>query len=78
VPLARVDQQHLAGPNLACLHSVIELQPTARHDQRDGNGVAVLGDGLAWLEAQSDHAHGAAVRNLLEAERSWLLTADGA
>jgi len=33
----------------------------------------MLGHGLARLEAQADHAHGAAVRDLLEAAWAGLL-----
>jgi 2-phosphosulfolactate phosphatase len=74
VPFARVDQQHLARSNFTRLCAVIELQAPVCDDQRDWNGVAVLGDGLARLETQADHAHRPAVRDLLEAEWTGLLT----
>jgi len=74
VPLARVDQQHLARSDLARLDAVIEVQAAAGHDEGDRDGIAVLGHGLAGLEAQADDAHRAAVGDLLEPERSRLVT----
>jgi hypothetical protein len=68
VPLPGVDQKHLACSDLARLRAVVEMEATARDDERDGNRIAVLGDSLAGLEAQTDHAHRTAVRDLLESE----------
>jgi len=68
MPLARVDEQHLACSDLTRLHTIVEVQATAGDDQRDGDRVAMLGHGLAGLQAQTDYAHGTAVRDLLEAE----------
>ncbi len=68
VSLARVDEQHLARANLGPFLSVVEMQRTDGHDQRHRDGVAVLGHVLACLEAQPDHAHRAAVTDLLEAD----------
>jgi hypothetical protein len=49
------------------------MQSPAGDDQRHWNRVAVLGHGLARLEAQSDDTHRSAVRDLLEAERAWTI-----
>ena len=68
VPLPGVDQEHLACSDLARLRAIVEMETTARDDERDRNRVAVLRDCLAWLEAQTDHAHRTAVRDLLESE----------
>jgi 2-phosphosulfolactate phosphatase len=70
VPLAWIDQQHLAHADLAGLRPVVETESTAGHDQGDRYRVAVLGHGLAWLQAQPDDAHRPAVRDLLEAKRA--------
>ena len=68
--LTRVDQEHLAGPDLARPHTVIEVEATSGHDQRDGYRVAVLRDGLARLQAQADDPHRPAISDLLEAKRA--------
>lgn len=70
VPLAGVDEQHLAGADLAGLRSIVEMQPSVSHYQRDWNRVPMLGDTLARLQAQADDSHRAAVGYLLEAKRS--------
>ena len=71
--LSRVDQQHLSRPDLARLRAVGEMQAASGHDQRDGDRVPMLGDGLARLEAQADNAHRTAVGDLLKPERArWL------
>lgn len=74
MPLARVDQQHLTRSYVARLHAVVEVQAAAGHDDRDRDRVAVLGHRLAGLEAQADDAHRAAIGDLLEPERSRLVT----
>lgn len=71
MPLARVDEQHLAYADLALSRTVVELEAPARDDQSHRDGVAMLGHGLARLEAQTDDAHRAAVCDLLESERAW-------
>jgi hypothetical protein len=68
VPLARIDQQHLAGTDLSRLRAIVELQPPLRHDERNWNRVAVLRHFLARLEPQTNDAHRPAVRDLLKAE----------
>jgi hypothetical protein len=75
VPLAGVDQKHLAWPDRTGLFSVIELEAAVGHDQRNRNGVAVLGHCLACVEAQANHAHRSAIRDLLEAESARRLSA---
>ena len=68
VPFTRIDQQHLARSDLPRLFAIVEVEPASCHDQRDGDRVAVLGHGLARLQAKADHAHRTAVGDLLEAE----------
>jgi 2-phosphosulfolactate phosphatase len=70
MPLARVDEKHLARADLARPRPVVELEPASSDDERDGDRVAVLRHSLAWLQAQADDPHGPAVRYLLESERT--------
>jgi hypothetical protein len=72
VALAGVDQKHLTGPNVALPRAIVEVKVADGHDERYGDGVAVLGDSLAGLEPEADHAHRSAVADLLEAERAML------
>jgi hypothetical protein len=51
------------------------LEAAVGHDQRNRNGVAVLGHSLACVEAQANHAHRSAIRDLLEAESARRLSA---
>src|SRR5438034_11125515 len=53
------------------------MQAAARDDQSDRNRVAMLGHGLAGLEAQTDNSHRAAVGDLLKPERAGRLTDRG-
>ncbi len=53
------------------------MQAAARDDQNDRNRVAMLGHGLAGLEAQTDNSHRAAVGDLLKPERAGRLTDRG-
>jgi len=55
------------------MHPVVEVEAAAGDDQCDRDRVAVLGHGLARFEAQADHAHGTAVRDLLEAKGTRLV-----
>ena len=71
--LAGIDQQHLARPNHARGDPVIEQQAARGHDHGDRYRVAMLGDDLAGQEPQPDHAHRAAVGDLLEPKRARLL-----
>jgi hypothetical protein len=64
--LARVDQEHLAGVDRPFVRPIVEMQAPHRNDQRDRDGIAVLGHLLARLQSKSDHTHRAAVRDLLE------------
>lgn len=68
VPLTRIDEQHLARDDLAPLRAVVELEPPACDYESHRNRVAMLGHGLARLEAQTDDAHRTAVRDLLESK----------
>ena len=68
-----VDEEHLAGPDLAGLRAVVEMESPACDDHRHWNCVAVLGHDLARLEAKPDDAHRTAVGDLLEAERAWTI-----
>src|ERR1700682_3363463 len=70
VPLARIDQEHLAGPNLASLGAIVEVQPPFGHDEGDRDRIAVLGHFLPRLEPQTDDAHRSTVRDLLKAKRT--------
>lgn len=70
MPFARVDQQHLTRADLARPYAIVEVESPSGDDQRDGNGVAVLWHCLAGVEAQADHPHRAAVRDLLESKRA--------
>jgi 2-phosphosulfolactate phosphatase len=74
VPFAGVDQKHLARSNVTRLRAVIEMQAPVCDDERDWDGVAVLGHGLARFETQAHHAHRPAIRDLLEPEWTGLLT----
>ena len=73
VPLAGIDQQHLSRAHHAAVLAIVELEPAAGDDQGDRDRVAVLRHVLARLEPQADDTHRAAVGNLLEPERAWLL-----
>ena len=70
VLFARIDEQHLAGADLAGLLSIVEPQASVGHDQCDRDRVAMLRHDLAWFEPQTDDAHRAAIGNLLEPKRS--------
>src|SRR5256885_8926324 len=50
------------------------MQAAARDDQSDRNRIAMLGHGLARLEAQTDNSHRAAVGDLLKPEWAGRLT----
>jgi len=69
VTFARVNEEHLADSDLAAVRT-IEAQPAGRDDEGHRDGVPVLGHPLARLEPQADHPHRAAVRDLLETERT--------
>lgn len=68
MPFAGIDEQHLPNFNLGPPLAIMEVQDTEGDDQRDRDGVAMLGDLLAGLEAKADHPHRTAVSDLLEAE----------
>jgi hypothetical protein len=68
VPLAWVDQQHLAGRDLSLAAPVVEVEVADRDDQGHWDRVAVLWNILSWLQPQTDHAHRSAVSDLLEAK----------
>ncbi len=68
--LAGVDEEHLAGADLARRSAVIEVKPAFGDDERDRDGVAMLGNVLSRFEPQADDAHRSAVSDLLEAEWS--------
>src|ERR1700682_1446502 len=70
VPLARIDQEHLAGPNLASLGAIVEVQTPFGHDEGDRDRIAVRGPFLPRLEPQTDDAHRSTVRDLLKAKRT--------
>ncbi len=70
---AGVDEEHLSDADLARLLAVVETKPSTGDDQRHRDRVAVLGHGLAWLQPQPNHAHRAAICDLLEAKRTRLL-----
>src|SRR6266480_6636309 len=53
------------------------MQAAAGDDQSDRNRVAMLGHGLAGLEAQTDNSHRAAVGDLLKPEWARRLTDRG-
>src|SRR2546430_11985781 len=53
------------------------MQAAARDDQSDRNRIAMLGHGLARLEAQTDNSHRAAVGDLLKPERAGRLADRG-
>jgi len=53
------------------------MQAAARDDQSDRNRIAMLGHGLAGLEAQTDNSHRAAVGDLLKPEWAGRLTDRG-
>ncbi len=72
VALAGVDEEHLAGANLALPRAIVEVKVADGHDERYGDGVTVLGDFLAGLEPEPHHSHRSAVGDLLEAERPML------
>ena len=78
MPLARIDEQHLAGADLTGCGAVVEQQAARGHDHGDRYRVAVLGYDLARLEPQPNDPHRPAVRDLLKAERARLLAATGA
>src|SRR5487761_1589957 len=69
VPLPGVDEQHLAGRDLSFAAPVIEMQSTDGDDQRHRDRVPMFRNVLPWFESQANHAHGPAVRDLLETER---------
>ncbi len=73
MPLARIDQQHLAGADLSSLHPVVEVQASLRDDERDRDRVPMLGHFLSWLEAQAHDTHRPAVGDLLKAKGTTLL-----
>ena len=52
-----IDQEHLACCDLTTGCPVVEMQVTHRDDQRNRDGVAVLGNLLPGLQAQANHAH---------------------
>src|SRR2546423_7089648 len=68
--LAGIDEEHLAGPNLATTLAVVEMERPRGHDHGHGNRVAVLGNVLPGLQAQPDDPHRSAVGDLLEADRA--------
>jgi 2-phosphosulfolactate phosphatase len=55
------------------MRAVVEVEAAPGDDQRNGDRVAVLGHGLPGLQAQPDHAHRPAVRDLLEPKRARLV-----
>jgi len=68
VALARIDEEHLARLNLTLLGAVVELEAADGDDERHRDGVAVLGYLLTRLQAQADHTHRPAVRDLFKTE----------
>ena len=63
-----IDQEHLSCCDLTTGCPIVEMQEAHRDDQRNRDGVAVLGNLLPGLEAQANDAHGSTVGDLLEAD----------
>ncbi len=68
VTLAGVDQNQLARLRAPHLVTLTEMEDSLGHDHRHWDRVAVLRHPLAGQQAQPDHAHGAAVSDLLPSE----------
>lgn len=73
MPLARIDQQHLAGADLSSLRPVVEVQASLRDDERDRDRVPMLGHSLSRLEPQAHDPHRPAVGDLLKTKGTMLL-----
>jgi alanine dehydrogenase len=68
VTLAWIDQDQLARLRAADVLAFAEMEDALGHDHGNRNRVAVLRHALAGQQPQSDHAHGAAVPDLLPTE----------
>jgi ornithine cyclodeaminase/thiomorpholine-carboxylate dehydrogenase len=68
--LPRVDEHQLAGADGADVAPLPVLEQALGDDQGQGKRVAVLGHPLPRREPEADQPHGAAVRDLLPAERT--------
>jgi len=77
MPLSGVDEQHLSSADLAMLQPVVKMKAAFGHDQRDGDGVSVLGHVLPRFQSQADHAHRSAVSDLLETKSAMTLARAG-
>jgi len=52
-----IDQEHLACSDVTMVSPVVEMQAAHSNDQRNRDGVAVIGNLLPGLQAQANDAH---------------------
>ena len=68
MPLAGIDEEHLARSDLALIGSIIEMQVAHGDDQRHRYRIAMVRNVLSRLQSKADHAHRAAIGDLLESK----------